>query len=64
MIGIQVGERGEGRAAKVGTEMMARGVLATVPGGHTIRLLLPYFCGRDEIGQIWDVLAQAVEATA
>jgi acetylornithine/succinyldiaminopimelate/putrescine aminotransferase len=63
MIGIQIGERSEGRAAKVGSEMMARGVLATVPGGHTIRLLLPYFAGREELGQIWDVLAQAVEAT-
>ena len=64
MIGIQIGERSEGRAAAVGDEMMDRGVLVTVPGGHTIRLLLPYFAGEAELGQIWRVLAQAVEATA
>lgn len=64
MIGIQIGERGEGRAGPVGKEMMARGVLVTVPGAHTIRLLLPYFAGEAELGQIWETLAQSVEATA
>jgi acetylornithine/succinyldiaminopimelate/putrescine aminotransferase len=64
MIGIQIGERGEGRAGPVGKEMMARGVLVTVPGAHTIRLLLPYFAGEAELGQIWDTLAQSIDATS
>lgn len=62
MIGIQIGERSEQRAAAVGDQMMARGVLATVPGGHTIRLLLPYFADRALLEEVWDILAASIEA--
>ena len=62
MIGIQVGEREAAIAGAIGKEMMARGVLVTVPGGHTIPLLLPYFADAELIGEVWDTLAAAVIA--
>ncbi len=60
MIGIQIGAREEARATAVGDALMERGVLVTVPGGHTLRLLLPFFAGADLLEEIWDHIAAAV----
>ncbi len=64
MIGIQVGALDGGRAVRVGEAMMDRGVLVTTPGGHTVRVLLPYRAGRAELEILWRTLAEAVAATA
>jgi acetylornithine/N-succinyldiaminopimelate aminotransferase len=62
MIGIQLGAADAGRAKAVGPELMRQGVLTTTPGGHTVRLLLPYAAGRDELSEIWDALTRACAA--
>lgn len=64
MIGIQLGERSERRAKDMGEALRERGVLVTVPGGHTVRLLLPYAADEPELRQIWAALASAVAGTA
>ncbi|MCA9693804.1 MAG: aminotransferase class III-fold pyridoxal phosphate-dependent enzyme [Nannocystaceae bacterium] len=60
MIGVQIGEASDRQAASVGDAMMDRGVLVTVCGGHTVRLLLPYHAGREELAQIWRTLADCL----
>ncbi len=60
MIGIQVGGLDEGMAKSVGAKMRESGVLVTTPGGHTVRLLLPYAAGRGELARIWAALAHAM----
>jgi acetylornithine/succinyldiaminopimelate/putrescine aminotransferase len=64
MIGIQVGPATEERAAPLAEAMSQRGVLVTICGGHTVRLLLPYGAGAPELSQVWDVLAESIAATA
>jgi len=59
MIGIQVGALADGRAKQIGETLTDEGVLATTPGGHTVRLLLPYAAGDDELHEIWAALARA-----
>jgi acetylornithine/N-succinyldiaminopimelate aminotransferase len=59
MIGIQVGALTEGRAKLINDALAEEGVLATTPGGHTIRLLLPYRAGEQVLGEIWDAIARA-----
>ncbi|MCB9750273.1 MAG: aminotransferase class III-fold pyridoxal phosphate-dependent enzyme [Myxococcales bacterium] len=58
MIGIQIGAIAEQRASAL-TRALAEehGVLVTVCGGHTVRLLFPYRAGRAELEQVWDALA-------
>ena len=53
MIGIEL----EGDAGAVGGELMDRGILVTVCQGKTVRLLLPYRAGVEELGEIWRALA-------
>lgn len=63
MIGIQVGRPGEQIGNAVGDRLMREhGVLVTVCGGHTIRLLLPYRAGPDELREVWRATCRAVEA--
>jgi acetylornithine/succinyldiaminopimelate/putrescine aminotransferase len=64
MIGIQIGALDAGRAKPLGAAMRERGVLVTTPGGHTVRLLLPYAAGRTELERVWSVLRDALAATA
>ncbi len=59
MIGIQVGALTDGRAKQLNDTLADEGVLATTPGGHTIRLLLPYMAGEQILGEIWDAIARA-----
>ncbi|WP_181198380.1 aspartate aminotransferase family protein [Enhygromyxa salina] len=63
MIGIQLGAIDEGRAKQIVPALIEAGVLATTPGGHTLRLLLPYAAGEAELREIWTALAQACAAT-
>ena len=56
MIGIDVGECG----AAIGAAMRARGVLVTVCHRTTVRLLLPYRAGRDELATIWRALGDGL----
>ena len=64
MIGVQLGARADGRAAAIEPALRERGVLATTPGGHTVRLLLPYAAGRDELHEVWSALRDACAATS
>ncbi len=59
MIGIQVGALTDGRAKQINDALADEGVLATTPGGHTVRLLLPYAAGERILAEIWDALARA-----
>lgn len=59
MIGIQLGALEDGRAKQISDALTDEGVLATTPGGHTVRLLLPYSAGDAELREIWTALAQA-----
>jgi 4-aminobutyrate aminotransferase-like enzyme len=43
--------------------MRDHGVLATVCGGHTIRLLLPFRAGEPELREVWQAVSRAAEAT-
>lgn len=59
MIGIQLGALTDGRAKAINDALADEGVLATTPGGHTVRLLLPYSAGEQVLGEIWDAIARA-----
>lgn len=62
LIGVQVGRPGEQIGSAVGDRMMRdHGVLVTVCGGHTIRLLLPYRAGPAELREIWRAIARSTE---
>ena len=60
MLAIQVGECGEDLAAPLGAKLAQRGVLVTTPGGHSVRLLLPYRAGKEELSEIWEALGDAL----
>ncbi len=63
MIGIQIGSLEERAAAPLtGVLMNEHGILATVCGGHSVRLLLPYRAGAAELRQIWDALSKSLGA--
>lgn len=63
MIGIQVGRPGEQIGNAVGDRMMREhGVLVTVCGGHTVRLLLPYRAGPAELREVWRAACRSAEA--
>ena len=49
----------QGRAKQLGPALTEAGVLATTPGGHTLRLLLPYAAGEVELRELWAALARA-----
>ncbi|NVB37514.1 aspartate aminotransferase family protein [Pseudenhygromyxa sp. WMMC2535] len=57
MIGVQVGALDAGRAKVLGPALQEAGVLVTTPGGHTLRLLLPYAAGEAELREFWAALA-------
>lgn len=61
MIGVQVGALADGRAKQINDALADEGVLATTPGGHTIRLLLPYAADEQVLREIWDALGRAGE---
>ncbi len=68
MIGIQLhpsqSRPGEPIGTAVGDRLMRdHGVLATVCGGHTIRLLLPFRAGEPELREVWQAVSRAAEAT-
>ena len=63
MIGVQLGDPDDGRAAKIEPALRERGLLATTPGGHTVRLLLPYAAGEAELREAWSKLRDACSAT-
>ena len=63
MIGIQLGEPRDERAKAITPALMAEGVLVTTPGGHTVRLLLPYAAAEPELREIWTALARACANT-
>lgn len=63
MIAVQVGRPGQQIAAAVGDRMMRdHGVLVTVCGGHSIRLLLPYRAGPDELREVWQAITRSLES--
>ena len=65
MIGVQVGRPGEQIGNAIGDRLMHdHGILATVCGGHTIRLLLPYRAGEPELREFWRALGRALEVSA
>ena len=59
MIGVQVGALEDGRAKQINDVLAEEGVLATTPGGHTIRLLLPYAADELLLGELWDAIGRA-----
>lgn len=59
MIGIQFGERKQALAKPLGAELIQQGVLVTVPGGHTVRSLLPYAAKEAELRELWEALGRA-----
>jgi acetylornithine/succinyldiaminopimelate/putrescine aminotransferase len=63
MIGVQVGTLEQGRAKQIGSALTEQGVLATTPGGHTVRLLFPYAAGETELRELWSALARACAIT-
>jgi acetylornithine/succinyldiaminopimelate/putrescine aminotransferase len=64
MIGLQIGDPEAKRAAPLARAMMDQSILVTVCGGHTVRFLLPYWAGQDELREAWTGLRQALAATA
>ncbi len=59
MVGIEIA--GESRpAAPLADAMQQRGVLVTVCADHTVRVLLPYRAGADELRQVWTTLRAAL----
>lgn len=62
MIGVQLGGLEDGRAKAIGDALMANGLLATTPGGHTVRLLFPYAAGEAELTEAWRAIAAACAA--
>ena len=63
MIGIQLGEIDAGRAKAIAPALAREGVLVTTPGGHTLRLLLPYAADREILAAIWAAIGRACAAT-
>ncbi len=64
MIGIQIGAREDRAAGPLnGALMNEHGILVTVCGGHTVRLLLPYRAGEAELRQIWRAIATSLQST-
>ncbi len=63
MIGIQLGGLRDDRAKSITPALMAEGVLVTTPGGHTVRLLLPYAAAEPELREIWTAIARACANT-
>ena len=61
MIGVGIGAPSEKLAAPLGARMPELGVLVTVCGGHTVRSLLPFFAGEEELGVFWSTLHRALE---
>lgn len=59
MIGVQVGALADGRAKQLNEVLADEGVLATTPGGHTFRLLLPYAADERVLREIWDAIGRA-----
>ncbi|MFO7568072.1 MAG: aspartate aminotransferase family protein [Enhygromyxa sp.] len=59
MIGVQVGALADGRARQINDALADEGVLATTPGGHTVRLLLPYTADERVLREIWEALGRA-----
>jgi acetylornithine/succinyldiaminopimelate/putrescine aminotransferase len=64
MVGIQIGAPDEGRAGALGPALMEQGLLTTICGGHTIRLLMPYYADRTVLAEVWGKIKAAVAATA
>ncbi len=62
MLGVGIGAPDEKLAAPLGARMPELGVLVTVCGGHTVRSLLPFFAGREELAKFWATIIQALEA--
>ena len=62
MLGVGLGAPEDKIAAPLGSRMPELGVLVTVCGGHTVRSLLPFFAGREELTKFWSTLKQALEA--
>jgi acetylornithine/succinyldiaminopimelate/putrescine aminotransferase len=63
MIGIQLGGLRDERAKAITPALMTEGVLVTTPGGHTVRLLLPYAAAEPELREIWTALSRACANT-
>lgn len=63
MIGVQIGGLEQGRAKQIAPALIEAGVLATTPGAHTVRLLLPYGAGEAELREIWQAIAHACATT-
>jgi acetylornithine/N-succinyldiaminopimelate aminotransferase len=59
MIGVQVGALEDGRAKQISEALAEEGVLVTTPGGHTIRLLLPYGADEPVLQDIWAAIGRA-----
>ena len=59
MIGIEIGGAAQS-AAPLGEVMQRLGVLVTICGGHTVRILLPYHAGEAELREIWTALRRAL----
>ncbi|TPV95299.1 MAG: aspartate aminotransferase family protein [Myxococcales bacterium FL481] len=60
MLGIQIGPPEEQRAKAVGAALSDAGVLTTVCGGHTLRLLFPYRAGAEELSTVWEAIRGAL----
>ena len=68
MIGIQLrpsaARHGEQIGTAVGDRLMRdHGILVTVCGGHTVRLLLPFRAGEPELREVWQAVSSAAEAS-
>ena len=68
MIGIQLrpsaARPGEQIGTAVGDRLMRdHGILVTVCGGHTVRLLLPFRAGEPELREVWQAVSSAAEAS-
>lgn len=61
MIGVGIGDPAAKLAAPLGARMPELGVLVTVCGGHTVRSLLPFFAGEEELGVFWSTLHRALD---
>jgi acetylornithine/succinyldiaminopimelate/putrescine aminotransferase len=60
MIGIGIAGAGRDAAAPLANAMQDEGVLVTICGGHTVRVLLPYHAGEAELGAIWSALRRCL----
>ena len=59
MIGVQLGGIADGRAKQINDALADEGLLATTPGGHTVRLLLPYSADEPILREVWAAIARA-----